>query len=92
MTARLRVLILLVAMVTSTDVALPPVMEDHVERGYCSADCPVQHAASGAAIAPPPPPRAVHRLTVVVTAVVRAVEVNAGASAAPDAPRAPPAA
>ncbi|HEY3067553.1 MAG TPA: hypothetical protein VGL09_17300 [Methylomirabilota bacterium] len=92
MTARLRVLILLVAIVTLTDVATPPVIEDHLERGFCSADCPVQHAVSGAAIAAPAPPRAAHRLTVIVGAVARATEAKTRTTDAPDAPRAPPAA
>ena len=39
-------------------VAIPPVLEDHLEPGFCSADCPVQHAGHGAAIAPPARPSA----------------------------------
>ena len=40
---RLRVVILLIALVTLLGVATPPVFEDHAEAGFCSADCPVQH-------------------------------------------------
>jgi hypothetical protein len=92
MAAPLRFLFLLVALVTLIDVAIPPVIEDHLERGFCSADCPVQQAASGAAITPPAPPRGVHRLAVIVGAGARVAEAEIGAADAPDAPRAPPSA
>jgi hypothetical protein len=90
MASALRFVILLAAVVMIIDVATPPVIETHLELGFCSADCPVQHAASGAAIAPPAPPRPVHRRANVVDAVARADEAEIRSAGAPDVPRAPP--
>ena len=55
MPLRLRVVMLLVALMTLLGVATPPVIEDHLEVGFCSADCPVQHDGHTTALAPPPP-------------------------------------
>ena len=43
-----RLSILLVVLVLLAGVAVPPLIEDHFEPGFCSADCPVQHAGYGA--------------------------------------------
>jgi len=45
---------LLVALAMLIGVATPPVIEDHVEVGFCSADCPVQNDGHTTALAPPP--------------------------------------
>ena len=92
MISALRLIVLLAVLVTLVEVVTPPVIENHHEIGFCSADCPVQHAASGAAIAPPAPPRAAQRLAVIVTAVPRGIESESSTADAPDAPRAPPSA
>ena len=55
MPLRLRVVVLLVALMMLLGVATPPVIEDHLEVGFCSADCPVQHDGHTTALAPPPP-------------------------------------
>lgn len=88
----LRVVMLLMALAMVIGVAAPPVIEDHVEVGFCSADCPVQHAGHTTAIAPPPAPSAARRTPAVVIAGVRRDSADFGAADAPDAPRAPPSA
>jgi hypothetical protein len=88
----LRALILFLALGALIDVATPPVIENHLEIGFCSADCPVQHAAAGAAVAPPPPPRVVDRLAATVAAVAFGFDIATSAAEAPDVPRAPPSA
>ena len=92
MAVPLRFLVLLVALVALVDVAAPPLIEDRLQLGFCSADCPVQHAASGAAVTPATPPGAGHRLAVVVSEVTGEPGIVTGAGDAPDAPRAPPSA
>ena len=88
----LRAIVLLVAGVTLIGVATPPVIEEHLEPGFCSADCPVQHPGYGAAIAAPPAPSAVGRAAVVGAAAIGRTAVELGAVDAPVAPRAPPSA
>ena len=92
MTSPLRVVVLLGALAMLLGVATPPVIEDHVEVGFCSADCPVQHAGHTTLIAAPPPPSAARRSAAVVIATVRVTDAEFGATEAPDAPRAPPSA
>ena len=58
--------VLMMVMVALAGAAIPPVLEDHVEPGFCSADCPVQHPGHGAATPPPPIPTAPRRSPVVV--------------------------
>jgi hypothetical protein len=82
----------LVALLLLTAVATPPVVEDHREIGFCSADCPVQHTGHGAAIEPPPVPSASHRAPVIVSVIVRGAEATLALDDTPDAPRAPPSA
>ena len=84
--------VLIGIMVVLAGVAIPPVFEDHLEAGFCSADCPVQHAGHGAAIAPPARPSAARAPAPAASAVAPAADVDLGAPASPDAPRAPPAA
>jgi hypothetical protein len=84
--------VLLMAMVTLAGVAIPPVLEDHVEPGFCSADCPVQHAGQGSVTPPPPVPAAPRRSPVVVVTPVPGVRADLGAVVSFDAPRAPPSA
>jgi hypothetical protein len=92
MPSRLRVVILLLALLLLIDVATPPVIEDHTEIGFCSADCPVQHEGHGIAIAPPLPPRAARDTTVAVLALAVGVDAVLGPVDVPKAPRAPPSA
>ena len=90
MSSRWRVPILLAVLVTLAGVAIPPVIEDHLEPGFCSGDCPVQLAGHGVAITPPPTPSAVRRAAVVAPAVTVGAATDLGTVALPDAPRAPP--
>jgi hypothetical protein len=92
MPAWLRSLTVLVALLLLSAAATPPVVEDHLVIGFCSADCPVQHTGHGAAIAPPPVPSASRRATVVVTVIARGPDVALVHDDTPDAPRAPPSA
>ena len=92
MPLRLRVVMLLVALMTLLGVATPPVIEDHVEVGFCSADCPVQQAGHTTATAPPQPPSIARRSAPVSIAAARLADAELGAVDAPDAPRAPPSA
>jgi hypothetical protein len=92
MAMSLRVAVGLVVAVLLAAVAVPPVTEDHLEPGFCSADCPVQHAGHGAAITSPPLASAARRTPVVASAEALGAEADLGAAASPDAPRAPPAA
>ena len=89
---RVRVVVLLVALVTLLGVATPPVFEDHVETGFCSADCPVQHDGHGTAITSPLAPIASRGVLVVLGVLERGVDVEIGPVAGPAAPRAPPSA
>jgi hypothetical protein len=68
------------------------VIEDHLEAGFCSADCPVQHAGHTAAIAPPTAPSAGRRSPAAIIVGVRRANAARRTTDAPDAPRAPPAA
>jgi len=87
-----RVVVLLVALAMLIGVATPPVIEDHVEVGFCSADCPVQHDGHTTALAPPPAPSVTQRSAPVIIASARRADAELGAVDAPDAPRAPPSA
>jgi hypothetical protein len=90
MPSRLSVSVLLAALVMLLGVAMPPVIEDHLEAGFCSADCPVQHAGYGAAIAPPPRPSAARRAAPTAPAAALTLDADLDPLASPDAPRAPP--
>jgi len=92
MPSTLRVVMLLMALAMLIGVATPPVIEDHVEVGFCSADCPVQHPGNTSALAPPPAPSAARRCPAIVIAAVRLAAAESGIVATPDAPRAPPSA
>jgi len=89
---RIRVVILLVALVSLLGVATPPVFEDHVETGFCSADCPVQHEGRGIAITSPLGPSASRGLLVVLGVLERGVDVEIRPVTGLAAPRAPPSA
>ena len=89
---RVRVVILFVALVTLLGVATPPVFEDHVETGFCSADCPVQHDGHGIAIAPPLAPSASRGALVILGLLERGSDVEIVPVTGPAAPRAPPSA
>src|SRR5438309_9861488 len=88
MPLRLRVVMLLVALMTLLGVATPPVIEDHLEVGFCSADCPVQHDGHNTALAPPPPASVTLRPAPVSDGAARLADPELGAVDAPDAPRA----
>jgi hypothetical protein len=92
MSMRLRVVVGLAAAVILAVMTAPPVFEDHLEPGFCSADCPVQHAGHGAAITSPPLASTARRAPVLATAEARSAAADLGPVASPDAPRAPPAA
>ena len=92
MSSPLRLSILLVVLVMVAGVAVPPPVEDHLEPGFCSADCPVQHAGHGAAITPSPAPSAARRTLAVAAPVTRAADADRGVFATAHAPRAPPSA
>jgi hypothetical protein len=83
--------IVVLVLLTLASVAAPPVIENHLEPGFCSADCPVQLAGHGAAVTPPAPPIAVRTPVVAAAASAGAVS-ELEAVSLPDAPRAPPSA
>jgi hypothetical protein len=86
-----RPLILLVASLTLIGAATPPAIEEHLEPGFCSAECAVQHDGHGAAVTPPPPSSAASLAMVAKSGACRtAAELVVVAT--PDAPRAPPSA
>jgi hypothetical protein len=87
-----RVMMLLVSLVMLIGIATPPVIEDHIEVGFCSADCPVQHDGHTTALAPPPAPSVTRRSAPVGIAAARLADAQLSAVDAPDAPRAPPSA
>jgi len=92
MPSRLNLVILIGILVVFAGVAIPPVLEDHLEPGFCSADCPVQHAGYGAALVPPTRPTAARGPAPTASAVTPAADADLVPLASPDAPRAPPAA
>jgi len=92
MPSRLSLAILFGVRVTLAGIAVPPVLEDHLEPGFCSADCPVQHAGHGVAMAPPGRQSAARRPAPTAPAVTLADGLALDLPASPDAPRAPPAA
>jgi hypothetical protein len=92
MPSRLSLAILFGVLVTLAGIAVPPVLEDHLEPGFCSADCPVQHAGHGGAMTPPARPSAARRPAPIAPAVTVADGLALDPPASPDAPRAPPAA
>jgi hypothetical protein len=92
MPRRWRLPIVVLVLVTLGSVAAPPVIENHLEAGFCSADCPVQLAGHGAAVTPPVPAVAIHRAPVVAAACMARAVDDVGTVRLPDAPRAPPSA
>lgn len=86
----LRAVVLLVAGVTLIGAATPPVIEEHLEPGFCSADCPVQHDRHGAAVVAPPVSSQASRAPVAAAATIGRTDAELGAVDAPSAPRAPP--
>ncbi len=92
MSLPLRLSILLVAIVLIAGVAAPPPIEDHLEPGFCSADCPVQHAGHGAAITPASVPSAARRAPIVAAPAPGEADADRGVIASAHAPRAPPSA
>ena len=86
----LRAVVLLVAGVTLVGVATPPVIETHLEPGFCSADCPVQHDRHGAAVVAPLASSPAGRAPVAAAATIGRTDAGPGAVDAPSAPRAPP--
>jgi hypothetical protein len=90
--SRLRGLLLAVVVLTVVDIATPPVIEDHNEVGFCSADCPVQLPGHGAGITVAPPPSSAAHTTAEPVVPAREADAERDAKTAPDAPRAPPSA
>jgi hypothetical protein len=87
-----RVAVLFVAILTLTIVATPPLIEEHLEPGFCSADCPVQHDGQGAAIEPAPAPREARHTAVGYTGHNGVTDADPGLIVGPASPRAPPSA
>ena len=85
-----RVGILLLGLVAAIAAIVPPVAEDRVEPGFCSADCPVQHPGHGVAIVTPLRPAAPRPTLAFSEPIGRAPEGAPSALASPSAPRAPP--
>ena len=92
MSSPLRLSILLVAIVMVAGVAVPPPVEDHLEPGFCSADCPMQHAGHGVAITPAPASSAARRAPAVAVPATRGADADRSVIASAHAPRAPPSA
>jgi len=92
MSLALRLSTLLVVIVMVAGVAVPPPVEDHLEPGFCSADCPVQHAGHGVAVTPSPAPSAARRARAVAAPATRAGDADRGVIVSAHAPRAPPSA
>ena len=92
MPLRLRVVMLLVALMTLIGVATPPVIEDHLEVGFCSADCPVQHAGHAVGITTGVQILRASQATVFTGPFMLGGNVAVTRLASPDAPRAPPSA
>jgi len=90
MPSRLSLAVVIGVLVTLAGIAVPPVLEDHLEPGFCSADCPVQHAGHGAAMTPPARPSAARGPAPAAPAVTLADGAALEPPASPDAPRAPP--
>ena len=90
MAAHRRASILLVVLVALTGAIVPPLVEDHLEAGFCSADCPVQHPGAGVAILAIVPTHVVSPALVCGKPLARAADIVRANSASHDAPRAPP--
>ena len=87
-----RLSILLVVLVLLAGVAVPTLVEDHLEPGFCSADCPMQHAGHGVAITPAPAPSVARRAPAVAVPATRGADADRSMIASAHAPRAPPSA
>jgi hypothetical protein len=90
MVPRWRVAVVLAIIVTLTGVAVPPVIEDHLEAGFCSAECPVQQAGHGTGITTPVVAIAVHRTPVISAPLLPCTDAPLATATSLDAPRAPP--
>lgn len=82
--------VILAILLTLIGVAVPPVIEDHLEAGFCSADCPVQQAGHGVGIATAMIAALAHRTPGSGRAPILPPDVPLGTIASPDAARAPP--
>ena len=92
MSPRWRVPILLAVILVLGGIALPPVIENHVEPGFCSADCPVQHAGHGVGVATRVQALGASEAPVFTASLVFSGDSPIARLASPDAPRAPPSA
>ena len=86
-----RACVLLAALVFLADVGAPPVLEDHLEPGFCNADCPVQHPGCGAAVTPRPLASVAGRWPVQGVVATSVPEGRRPVLPSRNAPRAPPA-
>ena len=82
--------VILAILLTLIGVAVPPVFEDHLEAGFCSADCPVQQAGHGVGIATAVIAALAHRAPRSGRAPILPPDAPLGTIASPDAARAPP--
>ena len=82
--------VVLAILLTLIGVALPPVIEDHIEAGFCSADCPVQQAGHGAGIATAVLAALAHRTPRSGRTPILPPDAPLGTITSPDAARAPP--
>ncbi len=92
MVPRWRIPIVLAIVLILGAVAVPPVIEDHLEPGFCSADCPVQHAGHGTGVTTPLVAMAGHGTRVAAAPPLPRADAPPDTIASPDAPRAPPSA
>jgi len=92
MSSRWHALLLLAVVVMLAGVAVPPVIENHLEPGFCSADCPVQHAGHAVGITTGVQILRASQATVFTGPFMLGGNVAVTRLAAPDAPRAPPSA
>jgi len=92
MSFRWRVLLLFAVLVTLAGVAIPPVIEDHLEPGFCSADCPVQHAGHGVGITTRAQALRAHPAPVFIAPLMLSDDGPIARPDSADSPRAPPSA
>ena len=82
--------VVLALLLTLIGVAVPPVVEDHLEAGFCSADCPVQQTGHGVGIATGTIATLADRTPPSGRTPALPSDVSLGTIASTDAARAPP--
>ena len=82
--------LLLVAILILASAAAPPLIEDHLEAGFCSADCSVQHDGQATAVEPTPSPGETRHIAARHAGGIGVTDASPGATFGPSSPRAPP--